>query len=78
MVHRFIGEGDIDRGIIEWRSLLRRTAHSPELDWPRWTELQERAKKILDETDSPTLTKLPDLEYKQTRRVDHFLKLRRH
>ena len=75
---KFIGEGDIDRAIIEWRSLLRRTAHSPSLDWARWTDLQERAKKILEETDSPTLTELPELEYQQTQRIEHFLKLRRH
>ncbi len=75
---RFLGEGDIDRAIIEWRSLLRRAAHSPELDWPRWTELQERARKILNETDSPTLTEFPALGYEQTRRMEHFLKLRRY
>ena len=75
---KFLGEGDIDRAIIEWRSLLRRAVHSPVLDWPRWTELQERAARLLDETDSPTLTELPDLEYEQTRRVEHHLRLRRH
>lgn len=73
-----VGIGDIDRVIIEWRSLLRRIAHSPELEWTRWTELQDRARSILNETESPTLTDLPPLEYHQTRRVDHRLQLRRH
>jgi hypothetical protein len=36
------------------------------------------AKGILNETESPTLTSLPPLEYEQTRRVDHRLILRRH
>lgn len=72
-----LGAGDIDRIIIEWRSLLRRVAHSPELDWPRWTALQQMAAEILNETESPTLTKLPPLEYHQTKRVDHRLSLRR-
>ena len=71
-------EGDIDRVFIEWRSLLRRITHSPELeDCPRWTALQEKSNQILNETESPTLTELPPLEYKQTQRCEHRLKLRR-
>lgn len=73
-----LGAGDIDRVIIEWRSLLRQIAHAPELDWPRWRAFQAMAKTILNETESPTLTALPPLEYNQTRRVDHRLILRRH
>jgi len=73
-----LGTGDIDRVIIEWRSLLRQVAHAPDLDWPRWRALQKMAKEILRETQSPTLTDLPRLEYHQTRRVDHRLILRRH
>ena len=52
-------EGDIDRVIIEWRSLLRRITHSPALDCERWTALQEKATQILTETASQTLTDLP-------------------
>ncbi len=73
-----LGAGDIDRAIIEWRSLLRQIAHAPELEWPRWRAFQALAKTILNETESPTLTELPRLEYHQTRRVDHRLILRRH
>jgi hypothetical protein len=73
-----LGPGDIDRVIIEWRSLLRQLAHAPDLDWPRWRGLQALAKTILNETQSPTLTDLPPLEHDQTRRVDHRLILRRH
>lgn len=73
-----LGAGDIDRIIIEWRSLLRQIAHAPDLEWPRWRELQSLAKSILHETESPTLTDLPRLEYNQTKRVDHRLILRRH
>jgi len=74
----FIGVGDIDRIIIEWRSLLRQISHAPELDWPRWKALQALARAILRETESPTLTTLPPLEYHQTKRIDHRLILRRH
>jgi superfamily II DNA/RNA helicase len=77
-VTELLGAGDIDRVIIEWRSLLRQIAHAPDLDWPRWRALQKLGKEILRETESPTLTDLPRLEYHQTRRVDHRLILRRH
>ena len=77
-VTELLGAGDIDRMIIEWRSLLRQIAHAPDLDWPRWRALQKMAKAILRETESPTLTELPALEYHQTRRIDHRLILRRH
>lgn len=77
-VTELLGAGDIDRAIIEWRSLLRQIAHAPDLDWPRWRALQAMAKTILHETESPTITDLPPLEYNQTRRVDHRLILRRH
>jgi len=73
-----VGPGDIDRVIIEWRSLLRQISHAPELDWPRWRAFQAMAKAILNETESPTLTTLPPLEFHQTRRVEHRLILRRH
>ena len=43
-----------------------------------WTALQEKANQILNETESPTLTELPPLEYKQTQRCDHQLRLRRY
>lgn len=80
--HRYVtelaGVGDIDRIIIEWRSMLRQIAHAPDLEWPRWMELKKRAREILNETESPTLTNLPPLEFHQTRRVDHKLILRRH
>ncbi|MGH7972871.1 MAG: helicase-related protein, partial [Limisphaerales bacterium] len=38
-----LGAGDIDRIIIEWRSLLRQVGHAPDLDWPRWRALQAMA-----------------------------------
>ena len=73
-----LGAGDIDRIIIEWRSLLRQIAHAPDLEWPRWRALQAFAKALIQETESPTMTDLPPLQFHQTRRVDHRLILRRH
>jgi superfamily II DNA/RNA helicase len=77
-ITEFLGAGDIDRVIIEWRSLLRQVSKAPALDWPRWTALQAMATGILNETESPTLTDLPPLDYAQTRRIEHQLSLRRH
>ena len=77
-VTHLLGAGDIDRIIIEWRSLLRQIAHAAELDWPRWRALQAMARGILRETESPTVTELPPLEYLQTKRIEHRLILRRH
>src|ERR1041385_5784547 len=34
-VTEFLGTGDIDRVIIEWRSMLRAVAYSPALEWAR-------------------------------------------
>ncbi len=76
-VTEFLGAGDIDRVIIEWRSLLRQIGKAPALDWPRWTALQAMAKGILNETESPTITDLPPLDYAQTKRIEHRLILRR-
>jgi len=73
-----LGAGDIDRVIIEWRSMLRQIGHAPDLEWARWRALQAMAKGILNETESPTMTELPPLDYNQTKRVDHRLILRRH
>jgi hypothetical protein len=74
----FLGAGDIDRIIIEWRSMMRQISHAPDLDWPRWMALKAAARTMVQETESPTLTDLPDLEYHQTKRVEHRLLFRRH
>ena len=71
-----LGAGDIDRAVIEWRSLLRQITHAPELDWTRWIELREHAGTLLAETESPTLCELPPLEHHQQGRVDHHLRLK--
>ncbi len=73
-----LGEGDVDRLIIEWRSLLRQISHAAAIEWPRWTAFQAMARGILHETESPTQTDLPPLPYAQKKRVDHRLSFRRH
>jgi hypothetical protein len=60
--------GDIERALIEWRSLLRHIANAPDYDWPRWRELRAAAGRSLGSTESPTGSVLPDLLPAQRRR----------
>ena len=73
-VTEFLGAGDIDRIIIEWRSLLRQVIHAPSLEWDRWMAFKELAARTLNDTQSPTLTELPELAYEQRQRIDHRLR----
>ncbi|MFO1462081.1 MAG: DEAD/DEAH box helicase [Verrucomicrobiota bacterium] len=77
-IDEFLGTGDVDRIIIEWRSLLRQIVHAVIENWPRWQSLQDQAKSLLRETESPTVTDLPPIEYQQLKRVDLQLRFRRH
>jgi superfamily II DNA/RNA helicase len=56
--HKLIGEllrhGDIERALVEWRSLLRRIVTAPAYPLPRWNELKAAAKELVDKTTSPT------------------------
>ena len=61
--------GDIERALMEWRSLLRHTAAAPDLDWARWGELKERAGELLGKTSSPTVLEFPPLLAAQQRRL---------
>lgn len=51
--------GDIERALIEWRSLLRHVSGAPDLEWPRWRALREAAALQLENTISPTILPLP-------------------
>ncbi len=60
--------GDIERALMEWRSLLRHIGHAPELDWDRWRELIAAARHFVDRTTSPALLDFPPLLAAQQRR----------
>jgi superfamily II DNA/RNA helicase len=77
-ITELLGAGDIDRVIIEWRSLLRQISKAPALDWARWDAMQAIAKDFLEETVSPTMSVFPPLDYAQTKRIEHQLTFRRH
>jgi len=45
-----IRRGDIERAILEWKSLLRHILHAADPLFPRWNELQAAARQVLDKT----------------------------
>jgi hypothetical protein len=71
--HKLIGDllrhGDIERALVEWRSLLRRIVTAPPYPLPRWNELKKAAGELLEKTVSPTVVDLAGLFPVQQRRV---------
>ncbi len=39
--------GDLERALMEWRSVLRLVAHGPGHPWERWQELRDAARRVL-------------------------------
>jgi hypothetical protein len=60
--------GDIERALMEWRSLLRHIVHAPELEWDRWHALKAAALHFVESTTSPALLDFPPLLASQQRR----------
>jgi len=61
--------GDIERALMEWRSLLRHIISAPPLEWTRWMELKAESAKYIDRSTSPALLELPPLLAAQQRRT---------
>lgn len=61
-------QGDIERALVEWRSLLRHIAWAPDFDWSRWRELKAAAEHFVANTTSPTMLNLPALTPAQQRK----------
>jgi len=69
--------GDIERAVIEWRSLLRHVAHAPDLDCERWRELKAAATHYVENSSSPALLDLPPLLAAQQRRAKELIQPQR-
>jgi hypothetical protein len=69
MTSDLLRPGDVERAMMEWRSLLRHTAAAPDLEWSRWRKLKERAAELLGKTSSPTILDFPPLLAAQQRRL---------
>jgi superfamily II DNA/RNA helicase len=54
LTNELLRHGDIERALVEWRSILRHIVIAPAYPLSRWTELKTAAKELLDKTASPT------------------------
>jgi hypothetical protein len=73
-VHR----GDVDRLIIEWKSLLRQVAGAPtDTAWPRWTEIRQLCRNELEQYARTGLPSLPILTAEQEKPINHRLSIGR-
>jgi superfamily II DNA/RNA helicase len=61
--------GDIERALMEWRSLLRHLVVAPDLEWKRWRALKSAADELLGRTTSPAFFDFPPLLAAQQRRI---------
>ncbi|MEP7015874.1 MAG: DEAD/DEAH box helicase [Verrucomicrobiota bacterium] len=53
LTNELLRQGDIERALIEWRSLLRHIVGAPEHPLPRWVELKTAAADLVEKTASP-------------------------
>jgi hypothetical protein len=60
--------GDVERALMEWRSLLRHIVGAPSLDWDRWMKLKAAAAHFIETTSSPASLEFPPLLASQQRR----------
>jgi hypothetical protein len=54
LTNELLRHGDIERALVEWRSILRHVVLAPAYPLSRWTELKAAAKELVDKTSSPT------------------------
>ena len=68
LTNESLRHGDIERALMEWRSLLRHIVGAPGLDWERWRALQKIAAHCIGSTTSPAAVDFPPLLASQQRR----------
>ena len=68
LTNESLRSGDIERALMEWRSLLRHIIHAPRFEWDRWKALKAAAERFIDSTTSPALLEFPPLLASQQRR----------
>jgi superfamily II DNA/RNA helicase len=69
LTNESLRHGDIERALMEWRSLLRHIVGAPSLDWERWRALQKIAAHFIGNTSSPAAVDFPPLLASQQRRL---------
>jgi len=61
LTNESLRHGDIERALMEWRSLLRHIVGAPDLEWERWRALQKLAAHFVGNTSSPAAVEFPPL-----------------
>jgi superfamily II DNA/RNA helicase len=61
LTNESLRHGDIERALMEWRSLLRHIVGAPDLEWERWRALQKLAAHFVGNTTSPAAVEFPPL-----------------
>jgi superfamily II DNA/RNA helicase len=69
LTNESLRHGDIERALMEWRSLLRHIVGAPVLEWDRWQALQKIAAHFIGNTSSPASVEFPPLLASQQRRL---------
>ena len=69
LTNESLRHGDIERALMEWRSLLRHIVGAPDLEWERWRALRQSAAHFIGNTTSPAAVDFPPLLASQQRRV---------
>ena len=69
LTNELLRHGDIERALVEWRSILRHIVLAPAYPLPRWNDLKRAAAKLLEKTVSPTVVDPGELLPVQQRRV---------
>jgi hypothetical protein len=62
-------QGDLERALIEWRSLLRHIVSAPDYDWNRWRELKKSAGRFVESTEALSVVEFPSLTAAQRGRT---------
>jgi superfamily II DNA/RNA helicase len=61
LTNESLRHGDIERALMEWRSLLRHIVGAPDLEWERWRVLKKAASLLIGSTTSPAAVEFPPL-----------------
>jgi hypothetical protein len=73
-----VRRGDVDRLLIEWKSLLRQVASAPANEaWPRWTEFQQLCRAELAQYETTGLPTLSVITAEQQKPLSHRLTIGR-
>ena len=68
MLTESLRPGDIERALVEWRSLVRHVALAPDYAYARWSALKEACAKYSEAPSANVLLRLPELLPAHTQR----------